>query len=144
MAATVERQRREVEAIAKWIFETAHRQMLRRRTKLGKKITQWRKLQGQTVATASSASAMIASLSQQLEAANERIEELEGMNSFLEEELESFREHEDVVAAEEDDAFPCHIILNKTQGFRNGLSQLAQLVLLTATLPPRYQLDLFN
>ena len=49
---------------------------------------------------------MIASLSQELQAANERIEELEGMNSLLEEELDSFREHEGVIAEEEDDAFP--------------------------------------
>ena len=45
----------------------------------------------------------------------------------------------------------CHIILNKKQDFRRCLSQLGQLmenrtqiVLLTATLPPRYQPELFN
>ena len=45
----------------------------------------------------------------------------------------------------------CHVILNKKQHFRKRLSQLGQLVehrtqvvLLTATLPPRYQSDLFD
>ena len=45
----------------------------------------------------------------------------------------------------------CHIILSKNSTFRKQLSQLGellvfktQIVLLTATLPPRYQSDLFN
>ncbi|KAF6239591.1 hypothetical protein HO173_002136 [Letharia columbiana] len=69
------------------------RKLSRRRAKLGKEITQWRKSQGHTVATASAAPAMIADLQGQLVAAHERIEELEGMNELLEEELESLRRH---------------------------------------------------
>ena len=45
----------------------------------------------------------------------------------------------------------CHIIINKNSNFRRQLSRLGelidfktQLILLTATLPPRYQSDLFN
>ena len=45
----------------------------------------------------------------------------------------------------------CHVILNKKSTFRKYLSQLGelfvfktQIVLITATLPPRYQSDLFN
>lgn len=45
------------------------------------------------MATASAAPAMIADLQGQLVAAHERIEELEGMNELLEEELESLRRH---------------------------------------------------
>lgn len=60
--------------------------MSRRRAKLDKEITQWRKAQEHTVATASAAPAMIADLQRQLVAANERVGELE-------EELESLRRH---------------------------------------------------
>ena len=60
-----------------------------RREELGKEITQWRKSQGHTVATASAAPAMFATFQEQLDAANERIEELEGVNDLLEGELES-------------------------------------------------------
>ena len=44
---------------------------------------------------------MVVELQRQLDAANERIEELEGMNEILEGELESMREHEEL--AEEND-----------------------------------------
>ena len=45
---------------------------------------------------------MVVELQRQLDAAKERIEELEGMNEILEGELESMREHEEL--AEEDGA----------------------------------------
>lgn len=67
--------------------------MSRRRAKLGKEITQWRKAQGHTVATASAAPATVTDLERQLVAANERVEELEEMSELLEEELESLRRH---------------------------------------------------
>lgn len=69
----------------------------RARVDIGKKITQWRKLQGRTVATASAAPSMIADLQRQLDAANERIDELEDMNGLLEQELESLRQHEEAL-----------------------------------------------
>ena len=45
---------------------------------MGKKITQWRKSLRRTVVTASAAPSMVADLQRQLDAANERIEELGG------------------------------------------------------------------
>ena len=73
----------------------------RLRKELCKRITQWRKSHGQTVATALAAPTMVVELQRQLDAANERIKELEGMNEILEGELESMREHEEL--AEEND-----------------------------------------
>ena len=49
----------------------------RKRVKLGAKITQWRKSEGKTVATAGTAAAVIARLQSELLAAHRRIEELE-------------------------------------------------------------------
>ena len=70
------------------------RRLSRERKKIGKQITQWRKAQSQTVATASAAPSMISNLQTQLDVANQRIEELELINELLKEELESLRQHE--------------------------------------------------
>ena len=68
----------------------------------------------------------------------------EGFQTFLQR-LRNFHQLDRIVIDE------CHVILNKNQGFRKSLSQLGQLldhktqiVLLTATLPPRYQSDLLD
>lgn len=74
----------------------------RKRAKLGKEITQWRKSQGQTVATASAAPSIIADLQRQVTALSERVEELEDTNQLLEEELESYREHEEALEGGEE------------------------------------------
>lgn len=65
----------------------------KRRKKIGRKVTLWRKLQGQTGVTA-----LTANLQIELAAAKQRVEELEKMNKLLEEELESQRQHERDVA----------------------------------------------
>ena len=79
--------------------------MARKRVAIGKQITQWRKSLGRTVATASAAPGMIADLQRQLDAANERVEELEEMNDLLTEELDSLRQHEEEMEEDSGSSF---------------------------------------
>lgn len=69
----------------------------RRREKIGNQITQYRKEQGLTVGTASQAPAMIANFQDRLAAALKRIQELEKEKKLLQEELDSYREHEEAM-----------------------------------------------
>ena len=69
---------------------------------------------------------------------------LESFQSFLLR-LQTFRQLDRIIIDE------CHVILNNKSTFRRRLSQLgdlvrfqSQIILLTATLPPRYQSELFN
>ena len=79
------------------IIEAARRS----RKQVGRKITQFRKEQGLTVATSSQAATVIANLHRdlqvakdELEAARERIKELEDHNELLQEEVDSINAHE--------------------------------------------------
>lgn len=75
--------------------------MRRSRAHIGRRITQFRKEQGLTVATSSQAATIIANLQrdlqaarEELEAAHERVQELEDQNELLQEELDSIDAHE--------------------------------------------------
>lgn len=73
----------------------------RSRKQVGRKITQFRKEQGLTVATSSQAATVIANLhrdlqaaKEELDAARERVQELEDQNELLQEEVDSMNAHE--------------------------------------------------
>jgi hypothetical protein len=74
------------------------------RKRVSKQITQYRKDQGLTFKTSSQAATIIAKLREELTAAEERVGGLEAMNELLQSELDSIREHEEVLGSEESDS----------------------------------------